>query len=112
MSRRRILIPPLSILLFLALVLAGIYVVRRQILGRHLGAALDMGDDATIVELVNSFPCPVKARSEDRLTPLHWAAYAGRRDLVERLLSRGADLNAKDNAGATPPALGGLVREG
>ena len=34
--------------------------------------------------------------------PLHWAAYRGRNEVVEFLIAEGADVNAKNQAGATP----------
>lgn len=38
-------------------------------------------------------------------TPLHWAAYRGHADIVERLVAKGADVNAKDAGGETPLLL-------
>ncbi|HYL85379.1 MAG TPA: ankyrin repeat domain-containing protein, partial [Candidatus Angelobacter sp.] len=35
-------------------------------------------------------------------TPLHLAACWGRKDIAELLLASGADVNPKDNTGATP----------
>jgi ankyrin repeat protein len=32
-------------------------------------------------------------------TPLHWACFTGKKDIVELLLSKGADVNIKDNEG-------------
>lgn len=90
---------PLSILLFLAFVLAGTYYLRLQILERHLAAAMEGDDEASVLELVDSFPCPLSARDKDGRTVLHWAAGKGRRDLVERYLARGADMRAKDTEG-------------
>ncbi|HUW56964.1 MAG TPA: ankyrin repeat domain-containing protein, partial [Planctomycetota bacterium] len=100
--RVRKLIPPTSIILFLILTLAGTYYVRLRILEKHMAAAMDMGDNATIVELIDSFPCPVNAWGRGSVTPLHWAARSGRADLIERLLAKGADVNTKNPAGYTP----------
>lgn len=35
-------------------------------------------------------------------TPLHWAAYEGRRDVAELLLAHHAEVNARTKAGETP----------
>ena len=34
--------------------------------------------------------------------PLHWAAFRGRKEVAELLINEGADVNAKNQAGATP----------
>lgn len=53
---------------------------------------------------------PPRKRWEDRwligvvggVTPLHWAAERGTKEIVESLLARKADVNAKDEIGHTP----------
>jgi ankyrin repeat protein len=35
-------------------------------------------------------------------TPLHYAVYGGHKDIVELLITKGANVSAKDNEGATP----------
>jgi len=61
-------------------------------------------DDADVVRLLIAMdPALLHARDEDGATPLHCAAYFGRRAIVELLLKAGADLNARDTTyGATP----------
>ncbi len=44
----------------------------------------------------------VNTPTSDGTTALHWAAHNGDVDLVDRLLSAGADANAKNQFGATP----------
>ena len=100
--RIRKFIPPMSILLFLALTLSGMYYARLRILERHMVDAMKMDDRATVAELAHSFPCPVNARSGERGTPLHWATVARDGPMVALLLSNGADVNARDNVGRTP----------
>jgi ankyrin repeat protein len=36
------------------------------------------------------------------MTPLHWAAMQGRKDMAELLIANRADINAKNKYGATP----------
>jgi hypothetical protein len=36
------------------------------------------------------------------MTPLHWTALTGRREIVELLIANGADVNAKNDGGETP----------
>lgn len=42
------------------------------------------------------------SRDKDLLTPLHFAASKGRNDVVQLLLSNGADVNSKTKYGSTP----------
>ena len=46
-----------TILVFLALTFAGIYVVRKKVLERHMSTALDARNDGAILDLLNS-PLP------------------------------------------------------
>jgi hypothetical protein len=64
MSRRKVLIPLLSILLFLATVLLGTYLVREHIAMRKLRIATDNRD-------VESFCSPVKSRPSSLNTGSH-----------------------------------------
>ena len=94
---------PAIIVAFIALTLAGTYYVRLLILERAMTAAMRMDDKAMIADLAFSWPCPVNAWDNEIGTPLHWAANAGRIDVVERLLSKGADVNAKDDKDGWTP---------
>ena len=44
----------------------------------------------------------VNAKNKNRWTALHEAAFEGRKETVELLIAKGADLNAKDDDGKTP----------
>ena len=44
----------------------------------------------------------MNAKSDGRWTPLHVAANGRRREIVDLLITEGADVNAKDDDGATP----------
>ncbi len=95
-------IPPMSIVLFIVVTLAGTYFVRRLILEKTMITAMEIGDSATVAELADSFPSPINARDKRQRTPLHRAADWGDRALVELLLVKGADVNARDKDGQTP----------
>jgi ankyrin repeat protein len=44
----------------------------------------------------------MNARTSAQATPLHFAANIRSKDIVEALLARNADVNAKDSNGQTP----------
>ncbi len=64
------------------------------------GAALDvfaaaaLGRADVLEQLFAADPALVRARAYDGWTPLHLAAFFGRRQALERLIAAGADLNA------------------
>ena len=55
-----------------------------------------------MAELLLASKADVNAKDKDGLTPLHWAAFKGHKDVAEVLLANKADVNAKDNLGLTP----------
>lgn len=65
-------------------------------------AAAALGDVERLEEWLDRDPAVVEARNEWQGTPLHVAALAGQRATVALLLSRGADLAARDVRGRTP----------
>lgn len=89
MSRRRLLIPPLSILLFLAFVLVGTYYVRKNLLEQAMTQAIGIGDQKTIRSLLDSWSCPANAKG----TALFWAADQGNDEIARLCLERGAHPN-------------------
>ena len=101
MPRRKFTIP-LSVLLFVALVLVGTYYVRRQILRQHILTAMEMLDTAVMASLAESWPSPVNVRDNEGRTPLHLALYIGDVSLAEFLVANGADVNARNDYGDTP----------
>lgn len=73
--------------------------------GIKLHLAIDSKDwsDEEILDLIKQDgPGAVTARDHDGNTPLHIAARCNRDILVGSLVYLGADINAKNNAGATP----------
>ena len=93
--RRRRFVVPLSIVAFLVLTLVGTYFVRKRILEKHMGAAMDVYDDVAVLRLAKAFPCPVDARGGLGWTPLHWAARRGWKEMVGHLLARGAGVEPR-----------------
>lgn len=59
-----------------------------------LHKAVREGHTCTVVALLES--CDVNAESNIGMTPLHWACVTGNREIVELLLSRGADPYKRD----------------
>ena len=66
--------------------------------------AVRTGDLAGVREFVENrtFPANYVEPGINKRTPLHWAADYGKVDVIEYLLSKGANIEAKDNYGNTP----------
>ena len=61
------------------------------------------GDLEKVKALLKGNPDSVSSKDENYgATPLHFAAYAADKDVVELLLANKAEVNAKDNEGKTP----------
>ena len=70
---------------------------------KELRLAAKEGNVDTIISLLSSFQANVNYQGYRKgMTPLHWAAVKGHKDVVLLLLDRGADLNIACEAGATP----------
>ena len=59
------------------------------------------GDLEKAKSLLKDNPDLVFSKDTNGLTPLHWAAIQGHKDMVELLLANKADVNARDNYGWT-----------
>ncbi|MDH4198098.1 MAG: ankyrin repeat domain-containing protein [Candidatus Aminicenantes bacterium] len=64
--------------------------------------AVQRGSLESVKALIAKDPALAKAKNEEGDTPLHFAAGAGRRDVVDFLLTQGADPHAKNNGSQTP----------
>jgi ankyrin repeat protein len=101
------------------LVVAGVFLVRAMQQGKErqqrqqLVAALEEWQLTSIEEerekiaprilaLLKANPKLHDAKSSYGFTPLHLATRYGNRDIAQRLLDHGADVNVKDNYGSTP----------
>ena len=81
--------------------------------------AAEAGDLAKVKALLEANPDLVNAKADCVIggvkfpgsSPLHVAAYHGRKDIVELLLSRKADANAKDDNWGSSPLYFALITE-
>jgi ankyrin repeat protein len=67
-----------------------------------LFSALEKGDDKQFDQLIAQGSDVTYKRPSDGATPLHLVAQNGRAPIAETLVSRGAEIDAKDNSGGTP----------
>ena len=69
------------------------------------------GDLKEVEKCLKDNPKIIFAKDSDGDTPLHNASYGGSKDVVELLLTKGADVIAKDKDGMTPlfPAAGVVI---
>ncbi len=74
--------------------------------------AAKQGDLAKVKSLLARDPVAISSKDASGNTPLHEAVFTSHTDVAEFLLSKGADVNARENNGATPlilAAMGGKV---
>jgi ankyrin repeat protein len=67
-------------------------------------SAIERGDRATVEKLLQSNPDLAGVARHEGATPLHFAAFHGQREIVELLLSAGADINVRDDEYNATPA--------
>lgn len=83
------------------LIASACVVTSAQISTPDIFVAAAAGDIARVTELIAADPLIVRSRSTDGRTPLHYAAAAGKTEMVSFLLGKGAELSA----GAESPLL-------
>ena len=59
------------------------------------------GDLARVKELLDGYPDLMMRRDPNGMTPMMWAAGKGHTDIVEYLISKGADVNTANYSGRT-----------
>src|SRR4029077_14602654 len=73
--------------------------------GEDLAAAIRERDLAKVVGLLDAAPELLHAGDERGNLPIHWATMTRQLDMVDLLLARGADINARRQDGARPIQL-------
>ena len=73
--------------------------------GEVIAAAIRERDFARVRNLLESNPTLVHAKDERTNQPIHWAVMTRQLDMIDELLTRGADINAKRGDGALPIQL-------
>jgi ankyrin repeat protein len=68
----------------------------------ELSLAIRQGNLERAKAIVEKYPALVTSADDSGFTPLHIAATAGRVDIIEYLLQRGADIEARTAGGQTP----------
>lgn len=64
--------------------------------------AICAGHVKEVAMLLKQYPGLVASKDTNGDTPLHYAAFTGHQEIVKLLLASGAEVNARDNSGATP----------
>src|SRR5262249_52492404 len=70
--------------------------------GDVVAAAIRERDLAKVRSLFDADPALVHAPDERTNQPIHWAVMTRQLDMIDELLARGADVNAKRGEGARP----------
>ena len=70
--------------------------------GGEIHDAAKAGDVARVKELLAANPDLIESKEKDGGTPLHMAAVAGSKEIVEFLIAKGANVNARSDLGVTP----------
>ena len=74
----------------------------KEIVNQILMYTCNLGYFPLAEDLVNVFGADVNYKAGSKRTPLHIAAYAGHLDIVDFLVSKGADITAVDQDNDTP----------
>jgi hypothetical protein len=77
-------------------------------LPQEINRAAEIGDIKKIKELLKNNPESVNAKNKYNLTPLHYAALYGNKNVAELLILNGADIQTKIIDGTTPLHLAAL----
>lgn len=76
--------------------------------GGEIHDAAKAGDLAKVRSLLARDPTLVSSKDDSGFTPLHTAVFAAHAEVAEFLLSKGADVNAREKNGATPLIIGAM----
>jgi len=84
------------------LVILFLFLFAVVLLGNDLHEAIQKGDVAKVKSLISNNKELIHKKSDKGQTPLHLAVQNGYQEIVDFLISLGADINAKDGEGNTP----------
>jgi ankyrin repeat protein len=77
-------------------------IVNCGVYAAEIHEAAENGDLETVKRLISQNPALLEAPDREGKTPLHYAAAKGHLNVVEFLVSKGANVNARNSSGATP----------
>src|SRR5450830_1667515 len=72
-------------------------------------SACELGQVDQVKTFLDKDPALANSKDNNGFAPLHWAAGGGSRDVTAVLLSKGADINARNDSGATPLHLAAFM---
>jgi len=73
--------------------------------GEEIRAAIQSRDIEAVKKLLDEKPALVHAKDGNTNQPIHWAVMTRQPDMIDEMLARGADINAKRADGARPVQL-------
>jgi len=95
-----------KILIFLAITFL-VLSVSLTVFAGEIHDACQVGDLTKVENLLKEDPSLLQAKTEEGKSPLHMATGWGQVEIVEYLLSVGADITARNNNGGTPIHVAG-----
>lgn len=93
---------PIIKLLYLVFFCVAFFFCSFNVYSSELSDAIDSGMVQQVEKILNNAPSLLNTKNTDGLTPLNQASYKGKIEIVQYLLSRGADLTIGDNENSRP----------
>ena len=90
------------LMMVIFIVVIGSFIILKMITSGAIPSAIDDGNVKKIERILKSHPRLVNKKGEFGWTPLYKAAFKGNKEIAELLVSKGADVNAKDPKGSSP----------
>ena len=89
------------LMMIILIVVCGVFTIMKTVTSGGINSAVDTGDVKKIEKILQRNPALVNKQGEFGWTPLYKAAFNGNREVAELLISRGAEVNARDPGGAS-----------